>query len=420
MFASPRGLPHRISFILIGSVMLAAAAGAADDLPFWPQFHGPNRDNISTEEGLLDAWPEGGPTRVWTAEGLGYGYSSMAIAGGMMYTAGNIDGNTVVTALDMEGNILWQVKNGAAWTQDRPGTRGTPTVDGDRVYHESPIGNVICLDAKTGDINWELNILDKFDSENIHWGLSESLLIDGDNVICSPGGPQASMVALNKHTGAVVWKAPSTGELAGYASPVLAEIEGLRMVITMTAKGLIGVNADTGELLWHVDHESYTDQNTTGPVLEGNEVFVSTLQGGSVKWRIGVEDGKAKIEEVWRTNDFDNHHGGVVLVNGNLYGTSMTRNRNKWVCLDWESSEVKHVDEGVGKGSMTYADGMLYALGENGDMGLVRPTAGGHEMISSFEIPEGGKGNSWAHPVVCAGRLYIRHGEFLYAYDVSE
>ncbi|MCH7910944.1 MAG: PQQ-binding-like beta-propeller repeat protein [Candidatus Hydrogenedentes bacterium] len=205
MFVSPWEGPYRISFVLVASVMLAAVAGAVDELPFWPQFHGPKRDNISTEKGLLDAWPEGGPARVWTAEGLGHGYSTVAIAGGMMYTSGNIDGSTVVTALDMEGEILWQVNNGAAWTQDRPGTRGTPTVDGDRVYHESPLGNVMCLDAKTGEIIWQLNILDKFDSENIHWGLAESLLIDGDKVICSPGGPEASMVALNKHTGAVVW-----------------------------------------------------------------------------------------------------------------------------------------------------------------------------------------------------------------------
>ncbi len=415
MFASLRGLPHRIMVVLMGGVVLAATAGAADELPFWPQFHGPNRDNISTAEGLLDTWPEGGPALVWTAEGLGHGYSSVAIAGGMMYTAGNTDGNTVVTALDMEGNQLWQVENGAAWTQDHPGTRGTPTVDGDRVYHESPIGNVICLDAKTGSVNWQVNILDEFNAENIKWGLSESLLIDGDNVICSPGGPEASIVALNKHTGEVVWKAPSTGERAGYASPVVVERGGLRMIITMTALALIGVNADTGELLWHVDHVSYMEQNVAVPIVEGDHVFVSTLRGGSVKWKIGVEAGKVSIEEVWRTKEFDNQHGGVVLVNGNIYGTT-----NQLLCLDWESSEIKHVEQGVGKGSMTYADGMLYALGENSDMGLVRVSAIGHELVSSFELPEGGKGNSWAHPVVCAGRLYIRHGEFLYAYDVSE
>jgi outer membrane protein assembly factor BamB len=386
---------------------------------FWPQFHGPNRDNISTEKGLLKKWPEKGPALLWIAKGLGHGYSTVSIASGMIYTAGNNDEKeTIITALNMDGKELWQVKNGKGWTGDRPGTRGTPTIDGDRLYHESPLGDVVCLQAKTGKKIWELNILDKFKSKNINWALSESLLIDGDNVICCPGGPQTCMVALNKNTGAVVWKAASTNEPAGYSSPIVVEYKGLRIIITLTLKGMIGVNADTGELLWHVKHVSYADENVFTPIFHDGHVFISSIKAGSVKWKINVKDGKASVEEIWRSNKLDNHHGGGVLINGYIYSSSCIYNRGKWICLDWKTGEMKYAETGVGKGSLTYADGLLYMLSENRIVGLVRPTPDSYGLISSFEIPKGGKGNSWAHPVVCDGRLYIRHGDFLYVYSV--
>ncbi|MBW8042269.1 MAG: PQQ-like beta-propeller repeat protein [Planctomycetes bacterium] len=385
---------------------------------FWPQFHGPNRDNISTEKGLLKKWPEEGPALLWTAKGLGHGYSTVSIASGMIYTAGSIEKETIITAMNMEGKELWQVKNGKGWTGDRPGTRGTPTIDGDRLYHESPLGDVICLEAKTGKKIWELNILDKFKSKNIFWALSESLLIDGDNVICSPGGPQTCMVALDKNTGAVVWKAASTNEPAGYGSPIVVEYKGLRIILTLTLKGMIGVNADTGELLWHVKHVSYADENVFTPIFDNGQVFISSIKAGSVKWKINVKDGKASVDEIWRSNQLDNHHGGGVLINGYIYSSSCIYNRGKWMCLDWKTGEKKYAEKGIGKGSLTYADGLLYMLSENRAVGLVRPTPDSYGLISSFKIPKGGKGSSWAHPVVCNGRLYIRHGDFLYAYSV--
>ena len=407
-----------ISIILI-IVFIVTSVLCAGQEAFWPQFHGPSRDNLSTETGLLKEWPKEGLELLWTTDGLGHGFSTVSIASGMIYTAGNIEEDTVITALNMDGKILWQAKNGKAWTKDYPGTRGTPTIDGNRLYHESPVGNIVCLKAKTGEKIWEANILEKFESKTATWALCESLLIDGDRLICCPGGPQTCMVALDKKTGAVVWKAPSTGELAGYASPSIAEYKGLRIIITLTSKGMIGVNADTGELLWHVEHESYADENVIMPIYHDGCIFISTLKAGSVKWKINVKDGKASVEEVWRTLELDNHHGGVVLVDGNLYGTSTIRNSNLWVCLDWETGENKHMDKGVGKGSLMYADGMLYTLSEDRVMGLVRPTPTGSELISSFNIPEGGEGKSWPHPVVCGGRLYIRHGEFLYVYNVQ-
>lgn len=397
---------------IFGGVGYSDGAGDA----FWPQFHGPERTNISAEKGLLQKWPEGGPELVWTAKGLGHGYSTVSIAGGLIYTSGNVERDTVITALDLDGQTVWRYKNGKVWTKNYPGTRATPTFDEGRLYDLSPVGNIVCLDAKSGKKIWGYNILDKFGGKNTQWALCESLLVDGDRLICSPGGPKTCMVALNKKDGSVVWEAESTGDLAGYSSPSLVEYGGLRIVVTMTNKAMIGVNADTGELQWRVKHISYADENVLMPIYEDGCVFASTLLAGSVKWKINVKDGKATLEELWRTQEMDNHHGGVVLIDGYLYGTSTVKNRNLWVCLDWETGEMKYKAKGVGKGSVTVADGLLYTFSENRLMGIVRLTPSGHDVISSFEIPKGGKAMSWAHPVVCGGRLYLRHGEFLYAY----
>jgi outer membrane protein assembly factor BamB len=421
MFKPKTKIRQIISILFTFSVFLTTITYAADRESFWPQFHGPNRDNVSTEKGLLKKWPEKGPALIWTTKGLGHGYSSISIANGMIYTytASTIENNTVVIALSLAGKVLWKVKNGKPWTGDRPGSRGTPTVDGNRLYHQSPLGDLICLDAKTGDIIWQFNIIEKFKSKVPRWALAESLLVDGDRLISSPGGPQTCMVALNKKTGSVVWKAPGIGEVAGYASPALFEYKGLRIITTLTAKSFIGVNADTGELLWRIKHESYADENVLMPIFHDGEVFISTLKAGSVKWKVNIKDGKVSLEEIWRTEELDNHHGGVILINGNLYGASTFRNRNLLVCLDFKTGSNKYMDKCVGKVSLTYADGMLYVLSIDGAMGLVKSTYMGHELVSSFEIPKGGKGNSWAHPVVCGGRLYIRHGEFLYAYSLK-
>jgi len=406
------------ALLLVFCLVGVACATAAEPGPCWPQFHGPKRDNISTETGLLDQWPDEGPPLIWTASGLGHGFSTVSIAGGRIYTAGDVEHDTVVTALSLDGTIAWQASNGKAWTGSQPGSRGTPTLDGDRLYHENPHGDVVCLDARNGRRLWGLNVLERFRSENITWALAESLLIDGDRVICRPGGPEVSFVALDKRTGDVVWTAPSTGDLAGYSSTVLAECGGLRMLMALGSKALIAANADTGALLFRFEHESPFDENITMPIYHDGRVFISTRTTGSVMLRIDVEGSRASVEPVWRSRDLDNQHGGVILRDGYLYGSSHVNNSGKWICLDWQTGRTAHIEPGVGKGSLTFADGRLYTLSERGTVGLVRPTPEGHEILSRFDVPKGGRGPVWAHPVVCGGRLYLRHGDLLYAYDV--
>lgn len=388
------------------------------DAPFWPRFHGPQGENISTDVGLLSEWPQGGPPLVWTAEGIGHGYAGVTASGGLIYTAGNMDGYTMVTALRLDGRVRWRKPNGDAWEKSSAGTRGTPTVDGDRLYHQSPLGELTCFDAKSGQKVWGLNALDKFGGRNIQWGLSESVLIDGDWVICCPGG-EIGMAAVDKRTGQTVWTAPCGGDKAGYASPAIVEHKGLRMILTMTAKALIGVDADAGELLFRHQHQTQYDVNVLMPIFHDGCVFVSSgYNTGSQMLRINVDGKKANVDEVWSSPEMDNHHGGVMLIDGHLYGSCHRRHGGGWVCLDFSSGELKHAQKGVGKGSLTCADGLFYILSEKGEVGLVKPTPTAHQVISRFKIPSAGDDPSWAHPVVIGGRLYIRHNDRLYAYDV--
>lgn len=315
--------------------------------------------------------------------------------------------------------MRWQAPIGGAWTESYPGTRSTPTIDGNRLYFQNPLGELFCLDASTGEPLWNVHVLERFGAENIKWALAESSLIDGDRVISTPGGPNTAVVALDKMTGETVWQSESAeGDAAGYATPTLAEYEGKRLLFTLTAKAIICVDADSGRLYWRFPHETKYDVNVLKPIFHEGRVFVSTGYGaGSRMLRVVVDGDEVGVEEVWTNDDLDNHHGGVVLVDGYLYGSQFRRD---WVCLDWDSGETMYSERGVGKGSLTYADGMLYTLGENGEMGLVPATPDGHEVVSRFELPPQGEGKSWAYPVVCDGRLYLRHGNYLYCHDIRD
>jgi len=420
----------RCLVVSIGCVALVCALGAcrpavsAGDEAYWPRFHGPRADNISTDTGLLESWPDDGPPLAWTAEGIGEGFAGVTMARGLIYTAGNVGDEMIITALDMRGKMRWQVKNGKAYKKDRfPGARGTPTIDGNHLYHESPTGNLICLNAKTGKRIWAFNMLDAFDGKRPQWALAESVLIDGNRLICCPGGPKTAVVALDKRTHKTLWKSPSAeGDTISYASPVLAKYKGLRMILTMTAEALIGVNADGGDLLFRHPHPTEWQVNALMPVYHDGHVFISSGYGtsGSELLKLHVRGKTAHVRRVWQSKDLDNHHGGVVLLDGYIYGAAHKSGRGKWVCLDWKTGETMWVQRGVGKGPITCADGMLYTMSEKRHVGLVRANPNRYELISRFRIPRGGEGDTWAHPVVCGGRLYIRHGNFLYAYDVRK
>ena len=391
----------------------------------WPQFHGPRRDNLSDDVGLLERWPEGGPELLWQASGTGHGFSSVAIVGGIIYTAGNIEGNTYITALDMLGNTLWQEKNGPSYKRSYPGSRSTPTVVDGKLYHLNGDGHLVCLDAATGKRVWGLNILEEFQGRNIEWGLAESVLVDGQHVICSPGGEGISMVALDRDTGDTVWICTGVGDKPGYTSPIVVEYQGLRQIITLTSASAIGVHANTGELLWQYDHPVKYDVNIVTPRYDdGHVLLFATLARGATKLKLLVDGQKCRVEEVWRTEELDNEHGGVVLVDGYLYGHADGDHKwRHWTCLDAETGKTMYAVEGLPvkrSAALTYAEGMLYLVSDQGTVALAPTDPMGFNIVSQFDLPRSGDGPVWAHPVVCSGRLYLRHGEFLYVYDVRK
>ncbi|HUU93952.1 MAG TPA: PQQ-binding-like beta-propeller repeat protein [Phycisphaerae bacterium] len=409
--------------VLFGAMMvttLCAQPLAGGQPPAdWPQFHGPRRDNISTETGLLKTWPEGGPKLLWTVSGLGHGFSTVAVADGLIYTTGNVGDDTVITALALDGKVLWRVANGPAYERDKPGTRATPTIDGGRLYHENADGNIVCLDAKTGKQVWHVNILEQFNGRNIQWALAESLLIDGDNIICTPGGKEIGLAALDKDTGKTVWTCTGIGDKPGYCSPILFEHEGLRQIATLMATSVVGVSAADGRLLWKVDHVTPFDENITSPIYHDGHVFWTTRTTGARLYKLNVSGEACTVEKVWATDDLDNQHGGVILIEGHLYGSAMSAKPGPWMCLEFATGKRTCADAGIGRASFTWADGMLYALNHNRGVALVKASPGGFNIISRFSIPKGGRGPSWAHPVVCGGRLYIRHSDLLFCYDVK-
>lgn len=405
-----------------GSPRAGATAGAGKSSPGdWPCFDGPARDNISRESGLLKSWPAGGPKLAWQADGLGEGYASVSIADGMVFTMGNVGPNETVTALDLEtGKILWQKKTAAASRlQMGNGPRGTPAYDQGQVYALGGNGDLTSLDAKTGDQAWRKNILQEFGGNNIRWGISESVLIDGDRLICTPGGSNGTIVALNKTSGKPEWRASLPGKsAAGYSSAIIAEVDGVRQYVQFLAVGVVGVKADTGEVLWGNDASANGTANCSSPLFGDNMVFSASGYGkGGAMVKLSAKGRKVSATLGYHTNKMESHHGGMVLLNGHVYGSS---DPGVVRCLELETGSVKWENRSVGKGSITCADGYLYVRSERGPVALVEATPNGYNETGRFEQPQRSDAEAWAHPVVSHGKLFLRDQDLLLVYDVKE
>jgi len=413
----------RLCAILIVAFCLACPQPSQAGAPEtgWPCFHGPRRDNKSTETGLRKKWPEEGPRRLWTTTGLGKGYSSVSIGGGRIYTSGMIEKKPYVFALDMNGEEIWRMPNGRSWEATRrhavpySGARSTPTYDDGRVYHLGERGRLAAFEAKTGEEIWRFDLFKKFGATTPNYGLAESILIDGNRLICCPGGKQGYMVCLDKKTRNVMWANTQIEGAVGYCSLGIAEFGGFRQVLGMSSKVVFGVDIRTGKLLWSVEHGNRRQNNATDPIFHKGYVYASSGYGkGSVVIRLKPVRGGIAAEILWRSRLMDNHHGGVILLDGHLYGSGH-RSRG-WFCLEMMTGDKAWNEPG--KGSLTYAEGMLYCLEEKGTMALVEVSPKKRRIVSSFRLPKGGAGLYWAHPVVCGGRLYVRHADRLFAYDI--
>ena len=392
-----------------------AALDAAD----WPQWQGPDRTRISKETGFLKEWPAGGPKVIWTANDLGSGYGSMAVAGNRVFLQGARGANSMVIALNRaDGKEVWSKVLGPVETKMRSdrgaGPRGTPTVDGDRLYVLTENGDLACLKTD-GSIVWQLNILKEFGGPQIQWLISESPLIDGPHLVVTPGGPGAGMVKLDKMTGKTVWTAKELSDAAAYSSITVADVQGVRTYMTFTASAGVGVRASDGKLMFRYEQAANRTANVATPVYANNKVFFTSAYGtGGGLVDLTVQNGEVAATEVYFTREMKNHHGGVVLVDGYLYGF----NDLILTCLEFATGKMMWRDRSVGKGSVTYADGHLYIQSETNMVGLAEATPSGYREKGRFEIPDKGM-PSWAHPVISDGRLYVRNQDTLLVYDIK-
>ncbi len=402
-----------LAFLLAAAVLCTAAlaAPAAD----WPQWRGPDRNGVSSETGLLQRWPPSGPPLVWTAQNLGAGYGSVAVAGDRVFVQGLRNRQSIVSALSLtDGREVWSKNLGPGGENDRgSGPRSTPTVDGDRLYILTESGDLWCL-RQDGSEVWHRNILRDFSARNIPWLISESPLVDGNRLIVSPGGRGAGIVALDKMTGATLWTSKELSDEAAYASAIVADVQGVRTVMTYTADAGVGVRASDGKLMWKYRPVANNTANIATPVFFDNKVFYTSNYGtGGALLGLRVENGEVRAQEIYLTREMQNHHGGVVLVDGYLYGY----NNAILTCLEFASGKMMWRNRSVGKGAVTAAGGDLYIVGEDNIVGLAAATPTGYQEKGRFQIRDQGA-PAWAHPVVSNGHLYIRNQNVLMKYDV--
>lgn len=414
-------------FIIVALLCGLLAAQTATD---WPGWRGPHRDGVSRETGLLPQWPASGPPLAWKATGLGAGFSSLAISGSRIFTMGDRGEDQYLLAFNRaDGKELWAAKVGLAWQDSMPGPRGTPTVDADRVYALGTEGDLVCVEAATGKVLWRKSTREFNGTMMSDWKYSESPLVDGDKVIFSPGNFGSTLVALNKNTGALIWQARvarigqrgSNG--AAYASAVVSEGGGVRQYVQLTGRGLIGIRASDGKLLWSYNRIANDVANISTPVVRGDYVFSSTAYGtGAALLKLKPYADGVDAEEVYflEAKTFQNHHGGFVLVGDHIYA-GHGHNLGLPICLDLLTGKVRWGgnarNAGEGSAAVAYADGRLYFRYQNGLMMLIEATPDGYRERGSFQIPNVNK-PSWSHPVIVGGRLYLREQDTLYVYDL--
>lgn len=405
--------------------------------PDWPQWRGPRRDGRCDETGLLSQWPPDGPPRLWQTGNLGRGYSAPIIVGERLYLTGDVGDELHIFALDLAGRLVWQASNGRAWRTPYPGARASCTYADGRLYHLNAHGRVACLDASAGRELWAVELFERFGGQNITWALSENLLVDGGRVYVTAGGTRALMAALDARSGETLWTteplrlgasdpprhervAEPAGEVdsASYASPILVEWAGRRLLIGCSLRHVFGVDAATGALLWTQPLRTRYSVIAMTPVLVGDAVFVTapdTEDGGL--FQLCRDGDQVYARRVWNTRA-DTCHGGVVLVGDALYGSWYRRGKG-WFCADARTGEIRYQTGELAMGSVLYADGRLYCLSQEGEMALLEPSPRGFVFRGRFRLVPERVSDAWAHPVIHQRRLYLRYHETLYCFDLG-
>lgn len=389
------------------------------------QWRGPQRDGKFPDTGLLKEWPESGPQLLLKVEGIGKGYSSVIATDKYIFATGMKDTMDYLSCITPDGKIKWQVPYGHSWVKSFPDTRSTPTVEGDRIYTISGIGELGCFKVEDGSNIWKVNVDKDYKGEWHIWGVSESPLIVDDKVICSPGGNTTSIVAFDKMTGKMVWESASVGGPRCYVSPTIYTYKNFRYILAATGTTLLALEPATGKVAWTFKYYDMAPWDQPGliwtdtPVFQDRDIFITMgYDYPAVMLEMDSLGTSVKVKYVDHT--FDNHHHGVILLDGKLYGSNwINNNKGKWVCMDWKTGEIDYVDNWMTKGSIIYADGMFYVMEEKGGtVGLVKPDPEKFDVVSSFKL-KGGSGPFWAHPFIANGKLYLRHGDLLFVYNIK-
>lgn len=405
-----------------GLVAIAASWAAAADFPGW---RGPSRDGVAREKGLLRQWPQGGPRLLWQAKDVGYGFGSPAIVGNRAYVISSKGTEAeYLQALDAgAGKLLWQAPIGKVGNPNQmpnyPGARSTPVVDGKLIYALGSDGDLVCLEAAAGKLRWRKSLRTDLGGKPGVWAYAESPLIDGDKLICAPGGAEATMAALDKRTGAVVWKcAVPGGDAAGYASTVIATVGGKKQYVQFLGGGAVGVDAATGAFLWRFARPA-SQGNASDPLVSGDRVYAgSGMAGGGQATLTARGDGAFDVQQNYFDRALPNGMGGFILIGDCLYGAG----NMGLFCVDWLTGQVRWRDRSVGPGSLLLADGMLYLHGDKGDVALIEPSPEGYRekgRLTPPDQPERRRTQAWSYPALSNGRLYIRDLERLWCYSVK-
>jgi outer membrane protein assembly factor BamB len=390
------------------------------------QWRGPQRSGIFPESGLLQHWPEGGPEMILKVENIGNGYSSPVLQDDIIYITGKKEENDYLSAVNLEGEILYQVAYGKSWNNTYPDTRSTPTIEDNRIYLVSGMGELVCLDRSNGTMLWSVNAHEKYQGEFHSWGVAESPLIVDNMVFYTSGGPLTSVIAFDKLSGAEIWKTESVGGPRTYVSPVLYSNGNVRLILASTSDYVFGIHPEDGKVAWkyrYLPDDTAEDRgatiSTNSAIVKGNEIFISKGYNQYGVMLVISGDGKEVIEK-WRTEVLDTHHGHYVNVGDHIFGSNWLNNaKGNWVCVKWDTGEVMYEAEWNTKGPIAFADGKLYCCEErSGNIALVNPTPEKFDIVSSFRITEG-TGPYWAHPYIKDGKLLTRHGEVLMVFNIK-
>ncbi|HET6557252.1 MAG TPA: PQQ-binding-like beta-propeller repeat protein [Prolixibacteraceae bacterium] len=398
-------------FVLL-SVCLLVVANAQEAT----QWRGENSSGIYAVDKLLATWPAEGPQILWSANDIGKGFSSPAFANNKIYINGMIDGQATLFVLDQNGKILQQFSYGKEFDASFPGVRSTPTIAGELAYLLTGHGKLTCLNLETGKSVWEKDFLTDMDGKNIVWGYTETILLDGDKLFCTPGGQKNNVMALNRMTGETIWNSNGLGELSAYCTPLLVKLPARQLLVTHTAGNVIGIDAADGKMLWNFAHPNQWAVHPNTPIYQDGGLFVFSGygQGGEM---LKLSDDGSSVTKEWEIKSFDSRMGGAVLKNGYLYGSG--DNGRSWQCIDWKTGEQKYSSTEVGKGVTIAANDYLIGYSERGELFMANIDPSGFKVISKTKV-ELGSEQHWAHPVIDNGILYVRHGDTLIAYKISE